>query len=229
VAETAAGHPIVLRVAWGRLDGADPGGAGPVIGQRLGRLRPPAEDLSRPRLPAPLWWGHLAIHPLRVVYARARRAPARQDLGPFLPTPSALVETLLDVAEVGPDDVVADIGCGDGRVLVRAADRGCRSIGVERDPELVAEARRRASDAGVGDRVEVVTGDAADFDVCRATVVVLFLSAASLPGVIADLRARLAVGSRIVAHEQAPLTVTADERRPLFTPGGVTVAHRWDL
>jgi hypothetical protein len=57
----------------------------------------------------------------------------------------------------------------------------------------------------------------------------LFLSASSVPEVVADLRGRLRPGSRIVAHEQAPLSVEADRRYPVFTPAGITVAHRWDV
>ncbi|MDY7105865.1 MAG: methyltransferase domain-containing protein [Actinomycetota bacterium] len=229
VADTDRGHPVVLQVVW-----APPGRARvpaplAVLAQRLRRFRPTPEDLGRPHLPARLWWAHVALGPARSTWRRLRRRPAPRALGPYLPTPVALIDALLDVAGVGPDDVVADLGCGDGRVLVRAALRGCRAIGVEHDPGLVRRARDAAARAGVAERVEVVAGDVAAFDVGRATVVVLFVAAPSLPDVVDDLRRRLAPGSRIVAHEQAPVASVADARRPLFTTGGITVAHRWDL
>jgi hypothetical protein len=234
VAEAPSGHPVLLRIAWRPLpDGvappSPPGRAGRA-GAVLGRLRPTPADLASVTLPAPLWPAHLALRPLRLARARASRRPVPVDLGPYLPTPSGLVDALLDVAGVGPTDVLVDLGCGDGRILVHAAaTRGCRAIGVEHDAELVARARRAAEGAGVGGQVRVEAGDVADLDLAEATVAVVFLSAAALGPVVDELRAVLPPGGRVVAHEQAPIGIPADERCPLFTPAGITIAHRWEV
>jgi precorrin-6B methylase 2 len=107
---------------------------------------------------------------------------------------------MLDLAEVGPGDVVYDLGCGDGRILVEAARRGARAVGVDLDPERVREARANARAAGVEDRVEVREGDLFAAEVRGATVVTLFL----WPQVNLKLRPRLlaelAPGSRIVSY-----------------------------
>lgn len=226
--ETAAGHPVLLQVAWRDL-GCDAGRAHQRRAAPLRRLLPSPSDLEATRLPAPLWPCLLATGPLSALSRRVRRRRRRADLGPYLPTPAAVVDALLDVAAAGPGDVVADLGCGDGRVLVRAAERGCRGIGVERDAALAAAAKANAAARGVGHLVEVVHGELGTFDPKAATVVVLFVSADALAEVLGELRRHLRPGCRVVAHEQAPVPVTADERRPVFTPGGVTVAHRWDL
>jgi hypothetical protein len=224
VAETEAGHPIVVHLRW--RDEPEPG----PIGRRL---RPAPEELGARRLPGWAWPAHAAGHVAGQVAGRARRrvghAAAPADLGPFLPTPVGVIDVLLDLAEVGPDDTLVDLGCGDGRVLVRAAvSRGCRAIGVDHDAGLVRRAREAAAAVGVGDRVQVELGDVAGFDPAGATVAVLFLAAEALPATVAALRGRLGVGGRIVAHEQAPLPLSADRSVPVLTRAGITVAHRWD-
>ncbi len=152
------------------------------------------------------------------------------DLGPFLATPTALVPELLAFAEVGVDDVVLDLGSGDGRLVVDAAlTTGCRGIGVELDPGLVARAQQRALDAGVADRVRFVCADADTYGPSEATVVLLFVPAHAVPAAVCRLRAALRPGARVVAHEQARIPMAADRRRVLVTDGGITVAHRWDV
>jgi SAM-dependent methyltransferase len=119
---------------------------------------------------------------------------------PYEPTPPAVVEAMLDLAGVRPADVVYDLGCGDGRLLVAAARRGARAVGVDIDPERVREARENASSAGVADRVAVVEGDLFEADVRDASVVMLYL----WPEVNLRLRPRLLEqlrpGARVVSH-----------------------------
>jgi hypothetical protein len=81
----------------------------------------------------------------------------------------------------------------------------------------------------VADRVDVVLGDVQQLELTPVTTVMLFLDAAVLPGVVDRLRSRLRPGSRVVAHEQAPVDKPADRRCPVFTPAGITVAYRWDV
>jgi precorrin-6B methylase 2 len=126
--------------------------------------------------------------------------PARELDVPYEPTPPEVVRAMMDLAEVGPGDIVYDLGCGDGRIVVEAARRGARGVGVDLDPRRIAEARANASAAGVADRVELRVGDLFQTDVRPATVVMLFL----YPRVNLELRPRLLAqlrpGARIVSH-----------------------------
>src|SRR4051795_8500720 len=88
----------------------------------------------------------------------------------WVPTPRALVEKMLDLAAVTPRDFVVDLGSGDGRVVIAAAKRGARALGVEYDPEMVALAQRNAAAAGVGERAKFVRGDMFEADFSKATV-----------------------------------------------------------
>jgi SAM-dependent methyltransferase len=119
---------------------------------------------------------------------------------PYEPTPPAVVEAMLDLAGVGAEDVVYDLGCGDGRILVAAARRGARAVGVDLDPERVREARENATKAGVADRVTVMQGDLFAADVRDASAVMLYL----WPEVNLRLRPRLLAqlrpGARVVSH-----------------------------
>jgi SAM-dependent methyltransferase len=130
----------------------------------------------------------------------------------WVPTPPALVEAMLDMAEVGPGDRVVDLGSGDGRIVIAAARRGAQALGVEYDARLVAVARERAADGGVAGRAGFVCGDLYEADISDATVIALFL----LPDVLLKLRPRLltlAPGTRIVTNRFGIDGWTADERR----------------
>jgi SAM-dependent methyltransferase len=228
VGETPNRHPVVVRFVWREATAGIPARA-PRLRKVLDRLRPPPRELEALVLPAPLWFGYFVLRPFRLAAHLVGRRRAPLDLGPYLPTPSPLIDALLDTAAAEPPQVVADLGCGDGRVLVQAARRGLRAVGVEHDPGLAEQARSAARAAGVADRIDVVSGEASDLDLGEVDVVLLFVPATSLPTVVGDLRRRMAPGSRIVAHEQARVAMTADDRRPVVMPGGVTVIYRWDV
>ena len=118
----------------------------------------------------------------------------------YVPTPDAVVEAMLAVADVSPADVVYDLGSGDGRIPIAAAKRGARGVGVELDPDLVRRARENARRAGVDDKVAFVEGDLFQQDLSPATVVTLYL----LPRLNLKLRPallRLKPGTRIVSHD----------------------------
>ena len=130
---------------------------------------------------------------------RARPSP-RVDV-PFEPTPHAVVDAMLRLAKVGPDDVVIDLGSGDGRIPIAAARAyGATAMGVDLDPGLIRQARETAERRGVAGKVSFVEGDLFGVDIGKATVVTLFLS----PEANRRLRPRLldlAPGTRIVSHE----------------------------
>ena len=118
----------------------------------------------------------------------------------YVPTPERVVETMLDLTKVGPGDVVYDLGCGDGRIVVEAAKRGVKkAIGVDIDPERIAEARENVRKAGVENRVEIREGDLFEQDFSDATVVTLYL----LPDLNMRLRPKILAlrpGTRVVSH-----------------------------
>lgn len=128
--------------------------------------------------------------------------PAPVDGGPYVPTPQLVVERMLELAKVGPNDVVYDLGSGDGRVVIEAARlHGAQGIGVERDSDLVERSRAAALEARVADRVRFVRGDIFETDLRQASVVTLYLLPAMMQRLSPKLRAELPAGARIVAHD----------------------------
>ena len=128
--------------------------------------------------------------------------PAQQPLDViYVPTPTEVVRAMLTTAKVGPRDVVYDLGSGDGRIVISAVrDFGAaRGIGIELDPQRVAEARARAASAGVSDRVTFVQQDLFAANLTEATVIAMYL----LPGMLVRLEPTfraLTPGTRIVSH-----------------------------
>lgn len=121
---------------------------------------------------------------------------------PYVPTPHEIVASMLEMAAVGPDDHLIDLGSGDGRIVIAAVrDRDARSAeGIDLDPVRVAEARANAIDAGVAERVRFIQGDLFDMDFSSANVLTLYLT----HEINLRLRTRildvLAPGSRVVSH-----------------------------
>src|SRR5512147_2876200 len=93
----------------------------------------------------------------------------------WVPTAETMVERMLDLAKVSPQDYVVDLGSGDGRLVIAAAKRGARAHGVEYNPDLVALSRRAAAAAGVADKATFSQGDMFEADISQATVMPLFL------------------------------------------------------
>jgi precorrin-6B methylase 2 len=119
----------------------------------------------------------------------------------YVPTPTNVVDVMLARAHVTSDDVVYDLGSGDGRIVVTAAKKyGARGVGVELDSKLIAEARENARKAGVGDRVRFIQGDLFKTDLSEATVVTLFLSPSVNLRLRSKLQRELQAGARIVSY-----------------------------
>lgn len=119
----------------------------------------------------------------------------------YEPSPQGVVHAMLELARVKPNDVVYDLGSGDGRIPITAArDHGARAVGIDIDPELIEVARENAREAGVAERVEFRNEDLFEADFSDATVVTLFL----YPDVNLRLRPRLLrelrPGTRVVSH-----------------------------
>ena len=134
-----------------------------------------------------------------LVSAGCRTIPG-QDVR-YEPTPMPVVRALLDLADVGPEDLVFDLGSGDGRIPITAArEFGARGVGIEIDPALVTEAQAKAREAGVEGRVEFRLGDMYAADVRSATVVTLFLHPGPNLKLREKLRADLPPGARVVSY-----------------------------
>jgi hypothetical protein len=120
---------------------------------------------------------------------------------PYVPTPDAVVARMLEVAKVGPKDLLYDLGSGDGRIVITAAQKyGARGVGYDLNPKRIQESNENARRAGVTDRVRFVEQDLFEADLTGATVVTLYL----LPSVNLKLRPKLlkdlAPGTRVVSH-----------------------------
>ena len=127
--------------------------------------------------------------------------PRDPDLAPYIPTPQEVVNRMLELAEVTTTDIVYDLGSGDGRIPITAAKRyGARGVGIDFDPQRIAESNANARREGVTDRVEFILGDALQADVSEATVVTLYLLSSSNIKLRPILTRQLSPGTRIVSH-----------------------------
>lgn len=142
---------------------------------------------------------------------------------PWVPSPDEVIETMLRLARVTRDDVVYDLGCGDGRIINMAAKKfGARGVGIDIEPERISEASEAARAAGVSDRVRFVEQDFHQADVSSATVVTLYLFTAVIAKLKPKLQAELKPGTRIVAYhfngmgDWKPRKVVRKHRHPVY-------------
>jgi predicted RNA methylase len=144
------------------------------------------------------------------------RRPARTPDTPFAPTPPPTVDAMLQLARVAPGDVVYDLGSGDGRIPMLAAQKyGATGVGLELDPALVERARTVAREGQTEDRVTFVEADFFTADLSRATVVTLALSPDVNARLGAKLRRELRAGARVVSYQFGIDGWTPDETRQL--------------
>jgi len=141
-------------------------------------------------------------------YIPVERQPGKDVV--WLPTAQALVDKMLDLAKVTPEDYVIDLGSGDGRTVIAAAKRGARALGIEYNPDMVALSKRNAAQEGVTDKAQFIQGDVFESDFTQATVITMFL----LPEINLKLRPQilnLKPGTRIVSNTFTMEEWTADE------------------
>ncbi|MDH4066069.1 MAG: class I SAM-dependent methyltransferase [Acidobacteriota bacterium] len=128
----------------------------------------------------------------------------------WVPTPQALVDKMLDLAKLTPQDFLMDLGSGDGRTVITAAKRGARALGIEYNPDMVALARKNAAEAKVSDQARFEKADLFETDLSKAQVITMFL----LPSINMKLRPsllNLTPGTRIVSNSFTMEDWTADE------------------
>jgi SAM-dependent methyltransferase len=149
---------------------------------------------------------------------------------PYVPTKEPVLDRMLQMARVRPGDVLYDLGCGDGRIVIAAARRfGIKGVGIDIDPARIAEARENARKAGVADRVTFIQGDLFDADIKDATVVTLYL----LPEVNLKLRPKLLSdlkpGTRIVSHNYDMGDWKPEQTAKLTVDGVEHVVYMWTV
>jgi precorrin-6B methylase 2 len=157
-----------------------------------------------------------------------RRVEAPQ-LAPYVPTPQEVVDRMLALAGVTKDDILMDLGCGDGRIPITAAKvYGARGIGVDIDPQRIAEANANAAAAGVTHLVEFRLQDAMTTDLTKVTVLTLYLLSSSNLKLRPLITKQLKPGARIVAHNY-PLGDWEAEKVESFrdNDGRQRTIYRW--
>jgi 16S rRNA A1518/A1519 N6-dimethyltransferase RsmA/KsgA/DIM1 with predicted DNA glycosylase/AP lyase activity len=127
---------------------------------------------------------------------------AAENLAPYIPTPEAVVQRMLEAAHVRPNDVVYDLGAGDGRIVIMAAQRyGARAVGVEIMPDLCRKATQRIQMMGLADRVQMMEDSVFRVDLSPATVVTMFFLTSSNERIKPNLEKYLKPGARVVSNE----------------------------
>jgi precorrin-6B methylase 2 len=169
-----------------------------MLGRLLGRWRLIAAILVLLLLTAAPW-----------IYLEALRA--RRWL--YVPTEELVTEKMLEMAKVSKDDIVFDLGCGDGRIVVTAAKKyGCKGVGIDINPARIQECHETMHKAGVTkDQVEIRQGDALKVDdLDKATVICLYMLPEFMEQLEPQIKSRLKPGTRIVAHDYPFPNMTAD-------------------
>ncbi len=136
------------------------------------------------------------------VYPGSHGREDAADLAPYVPTPRVVVERMLEAAVVDRNDILYDVGCGDGRMVIAAAKlHGARGVGIEIDPALVAECRAGAEREGVAKLVRFLEMDATKARLSEATVLALYLLPESLEALAPVFERDLRPGARVVSHD----------------------------
>jgi predicted RNA methylase len=150
----------------------------------------------------------MRVWPIALVFASsalpalAQKFGAAENLAPYIPTPQAVVDRMLVAAKVKPGDVVYDLGSGDGRVVITAAQKfGARGVGVEIRPDLCEKAMERIKSLGLQDRVKMMEDSALRVDLSPANVVTMYLLTSSNERLKPNLEKYLKRGSRVVSNE----------------------------
>ncbi len=160
--------------------------------RRCGRRHPAIASIT---------WAQRALLAIALLLLPWAAVPTPSLDVPYEPTPIHVAHAMLTLAKVNPGDVVYDLGSGDGRIVIMAAQQfGARGVGIDIDPARIAEARTNAQKAGVEDKVQFIEGDMYQADLRPATVVTLFLHPGPNLKLRPKLLAELKPGSRIVSY-----------------------------
>jgi len=161
---------------------------------------------------------------------------------PYVSTPDDVVAEMLKMADVDKDDVLYDLGCGDGRIVITAVkEMGCRGVGIDIDPIRIKESRENAIEAGISDRVEFILSDLFEADISQATVVTLYLLSKVNLRLRPKLFRELSPGTRVVSHDFDMGKWNPDESKYMdgdrddvpiaydpFEPNSFVLGSNWD-
>ena len=143
----------------------------------------------------------LAATPSALASAQDAATATRRPDVIYVPTPEEVVDAMLQVAKVTKNDVVYDLGTGDGRIPVTAAKKyGARGVGIDIDPQRIKDATENVQKNGVGDKVRIIQGDLFETNISEATVVTLYLLPSLNQKLMPKLMKELKPGTRIVSH-----------------------------
>ncbi len=196
-------------------------------------LSPTESDRQTVRLPGLLAPLYLLVRPWRLLreYGLGLKRKVKPDLAIYLPTPPEIVNHMLRFAGISPGDVLYDLGCGDGRIVVAAAEKyGIHALGVDTNPKRIAEARANARRHGVEPLAEFHQTDAKKFSVAGATVVTMYLGADANMRLVEKLRSELRSGARIVSRDFKIYGWPADRTETHALPDGqMTSLFLWTI
>jgi len=188
------------------------------------------ESIQLPRFLSPLY---SLLRPVRLLgeYGMGLHRKKKPDLAIYQPTPIDVVEQMLRLAGISAGDVLYDLGCGDGRIVVAAAEKyGIRAVGVDINPTRIAEARVNARRHGVEKRVQFVLGDAKKLDFAEAMVITMYLGADGNLRLADQLRSQLRSGARIVSRDFQIYGWAPDRAESHTMPDGVvTWLYLWTI
>ena len=143
----------------------------------------------------------MAVLPVFALF-QAQSAFAQGSFGPYVPTPTVIVDRLLEMGSVTANDYLIDLGSGDGRIVITAAKKfGARGLGIDIQDKLVDLANRNAAGEGVADKVRFVRGDIMEADLSQASVITTYLLPSTITKLVPKFLAELKPGTRIVSHD----------------------------
>ena len=196
-------------------------------------LSPTESDRQTVQLPAFLSPLYSLVRLLRLLgeYGLGLNHPVKLDLAAYEATPQEIVDHMLRLANISPGDVLYDLGCGDGRIAVTAAEKfEIRAVGVDINPTRIAEGRANARRHGVEDRVEFLLADAKTVDLSDATIVTLYLETVGVLRLAERLRSKLRLGARIVSRSSQIYGWNPDRSESHnVASGGRTVLYLWTI
>lgn len=136
--------------------------------------------------------------------AAAQKPRYVNKLAPYVTSPVRIVDRMLELAHLKPGETLYDLGCGDGRILIAAAEKyKVKAVGVEISPKLVAEAKANIESAGLTDQASVIRGDLLETDLSDADVVTIYLATSSNQKLRPRLERFLKAGARVISHDYA--------------------------
>jgi cyclopropane fatty-acyl-phospholipid synthase-like methyltransferase len=128
--------------------------------------------------------------------------PRRDSIAPFVASPLKVVRKMLEYSGLKPGETLYDLGCGDGRIVIMAAEEfGAHAVGVDINKKLVSEARKKASSLDLDDRLEIIHGNIFDIDLHPADVVTMYLTTGANEKLRPKLERELKSGARVVTHD----------------------------